>query len=128
MLDRLIATPSVSRDEAATADIIEALLKAHVKGEVKRIYNNVYVRTPMWDDARPTLLMKSYHDTMKSSASYTRNPYEPTNEEGRIYGTVNKGMLPKIEGAFRAIDGGVHCVVIKHADNLDNNLETRIVE
>lgn len=46
----------------------------------------------------------------------------------RADGTVNKGMLPKIEGAFRAIDGGVHCVVIKHADNLDNNLETRIVE
>lgn len=46
----------------------------------------------------------------------------------RADGTVNKGMLPKIEGAFRAIDGGVHCVVIKHADNLDNDLETRIVE
>ena len=46
----------------------------------------------------------------------------------RADGTVNKGMLPKIEGAFRAIDGGVHCVVIKHADNLDNDLETRITE
>ena len=46
----------------------------------------------------------------------------------RADGTVNKGMLPKIEGAFRAIDGGVHCVVIKHADNLDNDLETRIVD
>ena len=43
-------------------------------------------------------------------------------------GTINKGMIPKIEGAFRAIDGGVTCVVIKHADNLDNALETRIVE
>lgn len=46
----------------------------------------------------------------------------------RADGIVNKGMLPKIEGAFRAIDGGVQCVVIKHADNLDNTLETRIVE
>ena len=86
LLDRLIATPSVSRDEAATADIVEAFLKAHVKGEVKRIYNNVYVRTPLWDDTRPTLLMNSHHDTVKPSASYTRNPYEPTHEEGRIYG------------------------------------------
>lgn len=86
LLDRLIATPSVSRDEAATADIVEAFLKAHVKGEVKRIHNNVYVRTPLWDDTRPTLLMNSHHDTVKPSASYTRNPYEPTHEEGRIYG------------------------------------------
>ena len=46
LLDRLIATPSVSRDEAATADIIEAFLKARVKGDVQRIYNNVYVRHP----------------------------------------------------------------------------------
>ena len=47
LLDRLIATPSVSRDEAATADIIEEFLRNHVKGEVKRIHNNVYVRTTM---------------------------------------------------------------------------------
>lgn len=86
LLDRLIATPSVSRDEAATADIIEAFLKARVKGDVQRIYNNVYVRTPHWDDARPTLLMNSHHDTVKPSASYTRDPYEPTHEQGRIYG------------------------------------------
>ena len=46
----------------------------------------------------------------------------------RADGIVNKGMLPKIEGAFRAIDGGVGCVVIKHAENLDNDLETRIIE
>lgn len=86
LLDRLIATPSVSRDEAATADILEEFLKTHVKGEVKRIYNNVYVRPPHWDDSRPTLLMNSHHDTVKPSASYTRNPYEPTHEDGRIYG------------------------------------------
>ena len=86
LLDQLIATPSVSRDEAATADIVEAFLKSRVKGEVQRIHNNVYVRTPHWDDVRPTLLMNSHHDTVKPSASYTRNPYEPTHEEGRIYG------------------------------------------
>ena len=74
LLDRLIATPSVSRDEAATADIIEEFLKSRVKGNVQRIYNNVYVRTPHWDDTHPTLLLNSHHDTVKPSASYTRNP------------------------------------------------------
>lgn len=86
LLDRLIATPSMSRDEAATADIIEEFLKSRVKGNVQRIHNNVYVRTPHWNEAHPTLLMNSHHDTVKPSASYTRNPYEPTHEEGRIYG------------------------------------------
>ena len=84
LLDRLIATPSTARDEAATADIVEAFLKEHVEGKVERIYNNVYVRTPLWDDSRPTLLMNSHHDTVRPSISYTRNPYEPTHEEGRI--------------------------------------------
>ena len=86
LLDELIATPSVSRDEAATADIIEEFLRSRVKGRVERIHNNVYVRTPLWDDARPTLLMNSHHDTVRPSASYTRDPYAPTHEEGRIYG------------------------------------------
>ena len=86
LLDQLIATPSMSRDEAVTADIIEEFLKSRVKGNVQRIHNNVYVRTPHWNEAHPTLLMNSHHDTVKPSASYTRNPYEPTHEEGRIYG------------------------------------------
>lgn len=33
-------------------------------------------------------------------------------------GTVSRGMLPKLDNAFRAIECGVESVVIKHADNL----------
>lgn len=36
----------------------------------------------------------------------------------RAEGVINKGMLPKIDGAFRAIEGGVESVVIKQADDL----------
>lgn len=104
LLDQLIAKPSVSRDETATADIIETFLKARVKGTVQRIYNNVYVRTPHWDDARPTLLLNSHHDTVKPSVSYTRNPYEPTHEEGRIYGLGSNdagGSVVALIAAYR---------------------------
>lgn len=107
LLDRLIATPSVSRDEAATADILEEFLKTHVKGEVKRIYNNVYVCPPHWDDSRPTLLMNSHHDTVKPSASYTRNPYEPTHEDGRIYGLGSNdagGSVVSLIAAYRYME------------------------
>lgn len=41
-------------------------------------------------------------------------------------GVVNKGMLPKIDNAFKAIDNGVKNVVIKHARNLANNIETTV--
>lgn len=36
----------------------------------------------------------------------------------RADGTVSKGMIPKIDNAFAAIDAGVHTVTIKHSDNL----------
>ena len=104
LLDQLIATPSVSRDEGATADIVEAFLKARVKGNVERIHNNVYVRTPHWNEAHPTLLMNSHHDTVKPSASYTRNPYEPTHEDGRIYGLGSNdagGSVVSLIAAYR---------------------------
>lgn len=107
LLDRLIATPSTSRDEAATADIVEAFLKARVKGKVERIYNNVYVRTPLWDDSRPTLLMNSHHDTVRPSTSYTRDPYEPTHEEGRIYGLGSNdagGSVVSLISAYRYLE------------------------
>ena len=107
LLDQLIATPSSSRDEAATADIIEAFLKARVKGKVERIYNNVYVRTPLWDDSRPTLLMNSHHDTVRPSTSYTRDPYEPTHEEGRIYGLGSNdagGSVVSLISAYRYLE------------------------
>ena len=39
---------------------------------------------------------------------------------------VNKGMIPKIDNAFRAIDKGVKSVIIKHSDNLLKTLGTVI--
>lgn len=41
-------------------------------------------------------------------------------------GVVNKGMLPKIDNAFKAINNGVRSVVIKHAQNLINEIGTTI--
>ncbi len=41
-------------------------------------------------------------------------------------GIIAKGMLPKIAAAFRAIESGVGSVVIKHADNLLNDIGTTI--
>lgn len=41
-------------------------------------------------------------------------------------GIVNKGMLPKLENAFTAIECGVKSVIIKHAKNLNNDIATVI--
>ncbi|MCI9608129.1 MAG: acetylglutamate kinase [Muribaculaceae bacterium] len=44
----------------------------------------------------------------------------------RADGTVSKGMIPKIDNAFAAIDAGVDSVTIKHSDNLLSNSGTTI--
>lgn len=85
LLQALIATPSPSRDEARTADLLAAFLSEH-GCTPERLHNNVWVRAEGFDPRRPTLLLNSHHDTVRPAASYTRDPYTPTLEEGRLYG------------------------------------------
>ena len=46
--------------------------------------------------------------------------------ELREAGVVNKGMIPKIDNAFRAVEAGVQSVTIKHSDNLLSDIGTVI--
>ncbi len=85
LLQKLIATPSTSRDEARTGDLLFAFLAEHGAAP-ERLYNNIWARAEGFDPRRPTLLLNSHHDTVRSAASYTRDPYAPTIEEGRLYG------------------------------------------
>ncbi len=86
LLKRLISTPAPSREESATADIWEEWLKANGVENVERYHNNVFAVAPGFDPLLPTLMLNSHHDTVKPSASYTRNPYEPSVEGDRLYG------------------------------------------
>lgn len=86
LLERLIAIPSPSRDEGRTADLLFDYLQEKQIGEVHRDRNNVWAASRDFNEQRPTLLLNSHHDTVRPSASYTRNPYKPTREDGRIYG------------------------------------------
>lgn len=85
LLQRLIATPSLSGEESGTADILAAELTARGVA-VRRHYNNIYALSQGFDASKPTLMLNSHQDTVKPSQAYTRNPFEPTIEAGRIYG------------------------------------------
>ena len=71
LLRRLIATPSVSRDEKAAADIIEQFMEDRAM-RPRREANNVWAVAPGHDDSRPTLLLNAHIDTVKPVASWTR--------------------------------------------------------
>ena len=86
LLQRLISTPSFSREESDTADIWEEWLKENSAGDVKRLHNNVYVLSKNFDPAKPILMLNSHHDTVRPAASYTRDPFSPDIEGDKLYG------------------------------------------
>lgn len=84
LLKQLISTPSISRNESATADIIfQYLIDKGFKPERKE--NNVWVRSFI-SDALPTILLDSHHDTVKPVSSWTLDPYQPLEKDGKLYG------------------------------------------
>ena len=102
LLRRLIATPSLSREEAGTADLIEAFFREG-GGSPTRQGNNVWVRAASWRSDRPTLLLNSHHDTVKPNQGYTRDPFAPTVEGDRLYGLGSNdagGPLVSLIAAF----------------------------
>jgi acetylornithine deacetylase len=85
LLQQLIATPSFSREEAATADLLAAFF--HRKNiPTERAGNNVWARAKHWQPDHPTLLLCSHHDTVRPVAGWQRDPFQPTVEEGKLYG------------------------------------------
>lgn len=85
-MKRLIATPSLSREEGATVDIWENWLRENGVENVKRLHNNVFAVASGFDPSKPVLMLNSHHDTVKPSPSYTRDPFKPEIIEDRLYG------------------------------------------
>lgn len=84
LLKRLISTPSVSRDETAAADIFEQQVREWGL-PARRIGNNILIHEEL-DSQKPTLLLCAHIDTVKPVSTWTRNPYTPIIEDGRLYG------------------------------------------
>ncbi|MFI3301618.1 MAG: M20/M25/M40 family metallo-hydrolase [Rikenellaceae bacterium] len=102
LLKTLISTPSISRDEAATATIIESWLGE--RGVTTHRYgNNVLAYSAGFDPSnRKTLLLNSHHDTVRPAASYTRDPFAPTVEGDTLYGLGSNDAGASVVGLMNA--------------------------
>jgi len=103
LLKKLIATPSFSREEDGTAALLCAFLSE--KGVAfERKDNNVWAYNRHFDPEKRTVLLNSHHDTVKPNPGYTRDPFLPTVEDGKLYGLGSNdagGCLVSLLAAFR---------------------------
>lgn len=51
-----------------------------------RKLNNIWAYNKHFDQAKPTLLLNSHHDTVKPNSGYTRDPFSADIENGKLYG------------------------------------------
>jgi len=85
LLKDLIATPSFSKEENKTADRIGEWFDDH-QIPYQRRGNNLWAKNKAFDPQKPTLLLNSHHDTVKPNTAYTKDPFEPKIENGKLYG------------------------------------------
>jgi acetylornithine deacetylase len=104
LLRELIATPSFSREEYATADILERyLLERGVR--VTRIGNNVvaYSNPGTFCKGAQRVLLNSHHDTVRPGQGWSKDPFGAVIEDGRLYGLGSNdagGALMMMLGTF----------------------------
>lgn len=103
LLSQLIAIPSFSRQEDQTASALCLFLGTHGIAH-SRSGNNVWALNAHFDKGKPTILLNSHHDTVKPNPAYTRNPFEATEQDGKLYGLGSNdagGSVVCLISAFR---------------------------
>lgn len=85
LLKRLISTPRITRSEQEASAILRADMEAHGY-QPECIGLNLLCKPHHYDASKPTLLLNSHIDTVKPVAGWTKDPFTPVIEDGRLYG------------------------------------------
>ena len=115
LLKLLIATPSFSKEENETAEILGAFFDEHGI-PYSRVGNNIYAKNKSYDINKESILLNSHHDTVKPNKGYTMDPFTPIEKDGKIFGLGSNdagGCLVSLIATF------LHYY---HQDNLKYNV------
>jgi acetylornithine deacetylase len=85
LLTQLIETPSFSKEEKATSEIIEDFLLGH-SIQVERSANNIWAFAAPYNRNKPTIWLNSHHDTVKPNTGYSFDPFFPLVEYDKLFG------------------------------------------
>ena len=85
LLQDLIAIQSFSSEEEGTAQRLEQWFTEH-DIPFSRENNNIYAFNQNFQEDKPILLLNSHHDTVRPNSAYTKDPFHPHIEEGKLFG------------------------------------------
>lgn len=115
LLKQLIATPSFSKEENDTAELICSFFAKHAI-PFSRVGNNIYAKNKHYDASKQSILMNSHHDTVKPNKGYTNDPFTPIEKDGKIFGLGSNdagGCLVSLIATF---------LYFYHKENLSHNI------
>lgn len=105
LLKKMIAIPSLSRQEDAVATLIQNELEAYGI-PVLRIGHNVIAMSAHFKADKPSIILNSHHDTVPPNPHYTQNPFDPKVENGQLFGLGSNdagGCLSSLIHGFVAL-------------------------
>ncbi len=85
LLKILISTPSISREETAAADLLQRYMEC-CGIPATRSGNNIWCVSPEFEPDKPTILLNSHIDTVKPVNGWQKQPFTPTEIDGKLYG------------------------------------------
>jgi acetylornithine deacetylase len=102
LLKQLISTPSFSKEEGDTAELIGRFLEGNGIA-YDRVGNNIYAKNAQYDERKPSLLLNSHHDTVRPNKGYTVDPFTPIEKDGKLFGLGSNdagGCLVSLAATF----------------------------
>ena len=103
LLKELIETPSFSKQENYTADIIQQFFESE-RIPIQKSGNNIWAFNKNFDASKPSLLLNSHHDTVKPNSGYTKDPFQAIIEDDKLFGLGSNdagGCLVSLIAVFR---------------------------
>lgn len=86
LLSALIRIPRTSRNETEAAQFLKSFMEQECKLPTQADGCNLWSIAPDYNPQKPTLLLNAHIDTVKPVDAWTRNPFCPVIEDGKLYG------------------------------------------
>lgn len=102
VLSELITIQSLSKEEELARALIAGILTSY-NVDFNIDLNNIWAQNKHYDESKFTVLLNSHLDTVKPNKGYSKNPYEPIIEDGKLYGLGSNdagGALVTLLGTF----------------------------